>query len=136
MLAASITKDTLPERVIGQLEEAIRLYRGEYLGDLDYTWVPPLQVRLNQLYLDTRLRLARYYLAEKDYLGALKHLMVLEELHPLHEEVHQLLMTVYARMGNKKAIKEQYQILKSILAKEIGLETSPDSENLYHELLG
>lgn len=134
LISRGMAKNIPPEPAADQLKEAVKLYRGGYLREFNSTWMIPLQTHLDQLHSEARLRLARYYLEQDNYVGSLNHLTVLEKTDPLNEEVHFLLMTVYARMGRRKALKEQYQTLKSILNAEVGLEPSPKITDLYMEL--
>jgi tetratricopeptide (TPR) repeat protein len=117
-------------------EEAVEIYKGDYLKDMDYTWIIATQVRLNQIYITTRLRLASYYLKKAEYFKALNHLLVVKEADPLNEEIYRLLMTVYAEMGNRQAILSLYQSLKEVLAKETGLEPARESTELLKKLIG
>ena len=135
LISRSMVKDNLPESAVDQLEEAVKLYRGGYLQEFNSTWMIPLQTHIDQLHSAARLRLARYYLERGNYVGSLNHLTVLERTDPLNEEVHFLLMTVYTKLGQRKAAKEQYQTFKSILATEVGLEPPPRITTLYTQLM-
>lgn len=112
---------TDPETSAVRLEQAVSLYCGHYLGDMDYSWLIPDQEKLKHSCIQARMRLASYYLEAQDYSRAIAHLQTVEEYSPFDEEVTGLLMTAYARQGNRSAVKRQYQKLEAVLKNELGL---------------
>jgi DNA-binding SARP family transcriptional activator len=56
--------------------------------------------------------------------------------HPLHEEIHRLLMSAYAGSGDRLAAGNQYQILVRRLKKELELAPEPQTRELYYKLCG
>lgn len=84
-----------------QMEEAVQLYRGHYLEELGYPWLLPYQEYYQNLYTQTRLRLARFYIEIKEYQKAYIHLLRLMEANYLMDEAHILMMTVYAGSGDR-----------------------------------
>ena len=66
-MAAAGHQGELSEPSVPLLEEATALYRGDYLEELDYTWVIPEQEYLKQMYNKAGDRLSLYYLNKKDY---------------------------------------------------------------------
>jgi two-component SAPR family response regulator len=121
--------------MVSRLEQAVSLYRGHYLADLDYPWLIPDQEKLKHACIAARLRLAGYYLEAPDYARAIAHLQTAEEYSPFDEEVHGLLMTAYARQGNRPAAKRQYQKLAAVLKSELGLSPSPAIRELCRKLV-
>ena len=136
LISRSLVKGTDPGLAADLLENAVKLYQGEYLRDIHTTWVILFQVHINQLHSQARLRLAYYYTEKENYIRALNHLNVLERIDPLNEEVYGLLMTVYAKMGQRKEVKTKYQTLKANLAKEVGIKPSDKVSELYRGLIG
>ncbi|EEG78005.1 BTAD domain-containing putative transcriptional regulator [Dethiobacter alkaliphilus] len=116
------------------LEEAVALYRGEYLEGIDYDWVAAERERLNQLYLQVLDRLAHYYAAEGQYSRAASCLRAILRANPLLEEAHALLMQVYAGMGDRMAVLQQYETLTEVLEEELGVDPSPKTRELYYKL--
>ena len=49
-----------------ELESAVSLYQGDYLEDLDYQWIIPVQEELRNLNVELRQKLAVYYLQNKN----------------------------------------------------------------------
>jgi DNA-binding SARP family transcriptional activator len=118
------------------LEEAVALYQGEYLGELDYPWVVPEREHLKCLFLEAVIRLAGFYLQNQDYLKTVRILEPLIEQNTIREDIFGLLMTAFAKLGDRLAVIRQYQKLKSNLAEELGLEPTPEIKKLYYELCG
>lgn len=134
-VAAGLQAETDPELAIALLEQAVALYRGDYLEEMDYAWLLPQRANLSQLHIEARIRLARHYLAAQDYIRAASQLQAVEKEDPFAEEVHSLLMTAYAKQGNRVAVKKQYQRLRDVLKRELGLEPAPEVSRLYCDLV-
>jgi two-component SAPR family response regulator len=134
LVAAGFNDETPTEKASDYLERAIALYRGDYLQELDYIWLLSNREYLKNLYCEARLRLARYYINKNDHNRAIGHLELLVAMDPLAEEIHRLLMTAYAGLGSRSAIREQYQSLTRILEDELGLGPAKETQELYHQL--
>jgi DNA-binding SARP family transcriptional activator len=52
------------------------------------------------------------------------------------EDVHRQLMDDHARLGNRAAIKEQYENLKTLLMEELGVDPLPETVSTYKRLTG
>lgn len=135
LVAAGLRADTDPESATALLEQAVLLYRGDYLEEMDYSWLLPQRENLSQLCIEARLRLANHYLKAQDYARAVAHLQAVEQKDPFAETAHSLLMSAYAQQGNRVAVKNQYQRLQGVLKKELGLEPSPEMSRLYCKLI-
>lgn len=133
-LSAGLHKNVPPEESAIHLEEAVKLYHGNYLEQLDYLWLIPYQENLRRCYVNARINLAKYYLDTGEHPKAIAHLQIAEDIDPLGEDIHTLLMTAYARQGNKTAIKIQYRKFENIWRKELGLPPSPPIRDLYLKL--
>lgn len=134
-VAAGLRAEADPEVAKILLEKAVALYRGDYLEELDYAWLLPQQEYLKRSCIEARLWLAKYYLQKQDYIRAEFHLQVVENYDPFAETVHILLMTVYAKQGNRLAVKNQYHRLQEVLKRELGLEPAPETSRLYFSLI-
>ena len=55
---------------------------------------------------------------------------------PFREDIHCLLMRAHAALGNKSAVREQYENLKLLLQNELGVEPVAETVNTYRELTG
>ncbi|MGE5550617.1 MAG: AfsR/SARP family transcriptional regulator [Bacteroidota bacterium] len=125
-----------PPEDTAALEEALALYRGEYLSELDYPWVVQEREHLGRLYLEAAIRLARLYLQNRQEIKTVRVLAPLAEKNPLREEIAGLLMSAYAGLGDRPAVVALYQQLKLNLDRELGLEPAPEITRLYYQLCG
>ncbi|NLZ93010.1 MAG: tetratricopeptide repeat protein [Firmicutes bacterium] len=116
------------------LEEALSLYQDEYLAGLEYEWVYAERERLSQIYQSLLKRLAHAYLHTERLNQAAACLRSLLQVNPLLEEAHALLMTVYARLGDRMAVLQQYETLSQVLAEELGIDPSSKTRKLYYKL--
>ncbi len=119
---------------ITELERAVSLYQGEYMEDLDYPWVTVERERLNKMYLFLLDRLAHRYMESEELDSAATCLRTILRYNPLLEDTHALLMNIYARMGDRMAVMQQYQTLSRVLQQEMGLDPSPKTRELYYKL--
>ena len=117
-----------------QMEEAILLYRGYYLEELDYPWLHPYQEYYRNLYIQTRLRLARFYLTTKEYQKASLHLLHLMENDFLMDEAHILMMTIYTKSGDRIGAFRHYQKMVKAYRDECGISPPPEAARLYNTI--
>ncbi|HVE45502.1 MAG TPA: AAA family ATPase [Acidimicrobiales bacterium] len=103
--------------------EVARRYRGELLPDERYEeWTITRRDQLQMLYLDL-LRA-----------GALWDELVAAD--PTDEAAHRELMTAHVKAGRLDAAIRQFQRLRTILARELGVTPSPQTLTLYREIVG
>ena len=55
---------------------------------------------------------------------------------PFREDIHCMIMRAQAALGNRVAVKEQYEILHELLQKELGVEPAMQTQKSYRELMG
>ena len=119
-----------------QYEEALDLYRGDYLGNLLYNdWAEPERHRLNKIYLDTLCQLAAQYAEQQQYDKAiiLTEKAVTED--PFHEAGYCDLMRYHALLGDKAALVRQYRRLQHVLQEELKVEPALTTQQLYQQLM-
>jgi DNA-binding SARP family transcriptional activator len=44
-------------------------------------------------------------------------------------------MKAHVNLGNRGAAKEQYETLRRLLERELGVEPGPETRKIYHELM-
>ncbi len=123
-------------KAVREYEEAVGLYRGEYLiEDLYEDWTIIERERLSSAYLDLLERLAEHYVRRGDiWAGAGLCYRVLEK-DPRHEESHRRLMRCYARLGLRERAARQYELCARVLERLGGLEPAAETRDLYRCLL-
>jgi DNA-binding SARP family transcriptional activator len=118
-------------------EEAIGLYRGDYLvEDLYEDWTMVERERLSNAYVDMLDRLAVHYLESGQLRESVRACYQVLEKDRSHEDSHRLLMRCYVRLGQRGRALRQYHLCERILAREFGTAPSPETRSLYGELLG
>jgi LuxR family transcriptional regulator, maltose regulon positive regulatory protein len=116
------------------MEEAISLYQGDYMENLDYPWICADRERLNRVYLRLLNQLSQIYLENENLENAASCLVTIIRLNPLLEEAYASLMQIYARMGDRLAVIQQYETLVSILDQELGVSPTAKTRELYYQL--
>ena len=134
---------------LGELEEAVALYRGDFLEGLtlrdsvafdDWQFFEAETLRQE---LATALdRLVRGHLALTPFGGAgpsnpqaaLPHARRRLALDPLHEPAHRQLMALYAQTGQRSAALRQYRECARILDEELGLAPDAETTALYEQI--
>ena len=118
------------------LREALALWRGPALADLDEEHFARLEAaRLDELrvtaleeWVDTELELGRH----TALVGELEPLVA---THPLRERLRGQLMLALYRCGRQAEALEVYRAARLALADELGLDPSPDLQELERRVL-
>jgi LuxR family transcriptional regulator, maltose regulon positive regulatory protein len=116
-------------------DQAINLYHGEYLQNLYYDWLFPERRRLTQSYLNTLRALADFHYAHSRFTRAQELIERALRVDKFQEDLHTQAMRVYAALGDRSGLINQYQEMKSLLAKDLGMDPLPATELLYKKLL-
>ncbi|HID33301.1 MAG TPA: tetratricopeptide repeat protein [Anaerolineae bacterium] len=115
---------------IEALTEAVSLYHGPLLPGFYKDWVLLTREQYRESYLkildeliQALMRLGRY----KDALPFAQRLTVEE---PLNENAHNQLIRLYALLGRQDKALRQYDVLRRVLADELGARPGPATERL------
>jgi len=133
------------ERLAGEcdpeaLEDALRLYRGEFMEGLALRekafedWLRAERTRLHERMLEVSRRLLRHcaeHGAAERGIPIVQHLLALD---PLDEEAHRTLMTLYAAQGRWQAALAQYAACAGALERELGVEPDAETERLRRDV--
>jgi LuxR family maltose regulon positive regulatory protein len=130
--ARSSTHDEVSARFY---EQAINLYNGEYLQNLYFDWIFPERRRLTQAYLGSLRALADHHYTHRRYTRSIELLERALRVDNLQEDLQCQVLRVYAALGDRAGLVNQYQEMKLILAKELNLEPLQSTEELYKSLL-
>jgi DNA-binding SARP family transcriptional activator len=52
------------------------------------------------------------------------------------EDVHCMIMRAHAAEGNRAAVKDQYESLRKLLRKELGVEPAAETQKIFKQLMG
>jgi DNA-binding SARP family transcriptional activator len=126
------------QECIHHLEGATELYRGDFLdgfilGDLVsfQEWIVFHRERYFRTMLDTLHTLSKIYGLLTNYDQAYKYAWRYAYLAPLEETAHRLLMRILTLSGRRNAALQQYQLCKTLIEKELGVEPSNETQQLY-----
>jgi DNA-binding SARP family transcriptional activator len=124
------------ERCIVHYEAAIKLYRGEFMGGCYDEWVEEQRSYYNEQYLHMLETLAVAALGQEEWPRALQLANHILRDDPYREDIHCLIMRTHAAQGNRAAVKEQYETLRALLRKELGIEPASETQKVYRGLIG
>jgi LuxR family maltose regulon positive regulatory protein len=120
-----------------EYEEAIELYRGDYLPeDLYEDWTMVERERLANAYMDISGRLAGYYMETERCQESIRICYQILERDRCHEYGHWLLMKCYARLGLPGRALRHYRLFEALLKRDWGTAPHPETRDLYRKLLG
>ena len=117
------------------LARAIELYAGELFPECYDDWIVPWRERLRESYLDAAERLAETFERQRDYRRALPLARQVAESDPLNEEALRRLMRLSALSGDRSAALHAYHSFATSLARDTGVEPSPETRTAYERLV-
>lgn len=126
----------LSAQVVSLLEEAVRLYQGEFLAGFAFGWCEAPREDLRELLLWTTRLLVDHYMALHRWRDAIRHGLKSLKSDPIQEDVVRDLMVCYFRVGQRGAVDHRYRELKRLLARERGVWPSEETRGLRLKLLG
>ena len=124
------------ERCISAYERAVTLYRGEFMQGSYDPWVEEQRSYYREQYLRILESLAAVAEKKQEFVQAmdLAHRILRDD--PFREDIHCLIMRAQAALGNRVAVKEQYETLRQLLQSELGVEPAMQTQKAYRELVG
>ncbi len=124
-----------PEKRIQLLEEAAALYRHPFAPALDGIWAEPVRYRLYLEYERAVFAIAEFKSSRGEYDPALDLLEKLLVIQPSQEEAWRQVMRIHALKGDRSGIERAYQRCLTALSQDLGSEPSPETLNLYRDLM-
>jgi ATP/maltotriose-dependent transcriptional regulator MalT/DNA-binding SARP family transcriptional activator len=123
------------ESFVRAYEEAAALYRGEFMQGVYDEWVEEQRSYCREQYLRILQLLAQTAQKSQDWARSLTLAQRILREDPFREDVHCQLMRAHAAQGNRVAVREQYETLRKLLRKELGVEPAAETQRVYKELL-
>jgi ATP/maltotriose-dependent transcriptional regulator MalT/DNA-binding SARP family transcriptional activator len=124
------------EECIAAYDQALALYRGEFMQGSYEPWVEEQRTYYREQYLRLLEALAGVAQTAADWPKAMHLAQLILHEDQFREDIHCVVMKAQAAMGNRGAVKEHYEGLKRLLESELGCEPSVETRNLFRELLG
>ncbi len=118
------------------LEAARDLYRGELLEGLYDDWIIDERYQAQALHLNTLSRLMTLYAEQGRPAASLDAAQRLLRADPLREDAHRAAMLAYARLGQRAAALEQYELCRRHLRAELRVSPAPETDALWQAILG
>ncbi|HEX8990170.1 MAG TPA: BTAD domain-containing putative transcriptional regulator, partial [Anaerolineales bacterium] len=132
---------SLPTDLMLQLEQMVKLYRGEFLQHFSLSsssefenWIIVQRESLRQETMEVLACLAAEYERLGDLQGARTCTSRQLELDPWREEAHYAMMRLLALDGQRSAALARYEACKKVLADELGVEPSEKTRALYEQI--
>lgn len=123
------------------LEEAIRLYKGDFLDGFSIAdspafeeWMVLSRERYHRLMMETLHRLVEHYKRLGQYERAMELAWRQLDLEPWREKAHQQLIALLAFSGRRSEALAQYIKCRHILAEELDVEPSSETTGLYEQI--
>lgn len=140
-LLADASQQSNPAFRIALLEEAIKLYRDQFMSGFslkDATtfneWVLLEAEDLEREMISALNTLVEDYTALDQASSAVPYAQRLVTLDPINESGHRQLMQLYALTDQRNAAVQQYQILEKLLRKELNLDPQTETRELYRKI--
>lgn len=124
-----------PHKKLSHYREALKVYRGNYLADVNETWALNPRQYLRQNFLRTLLDAAQICFDLNRYEIALEYCQRALNEDNLLEEAYQLALKIFAATGNRVGLIRQYKLCVEVLEREINAPPSAETRALYEELL-
>ena len=124
------------EECISLYESALALYRGEFMQGSYEPWVEEQRTYYREQYLRLLEALAAVAQTAEDWPKVMQLAQQIIRDDPFREDIHCMIMRAHAAEGNRGAAKEQFETLKRLLQRELGVEPSAETRKLYQQLIG
>lgn len=123
------------ERYVESYEKALALYRGDFMQSAYDEWVDEHRSYYREQYLRILESLAAAAEKTKEWSRALDLAHQILRDDSFREDIHCTIMRAHAALGNRVAVKEQYESLRKLLRAELGVEPVAETQKIYRELL-
>jgi DNA-binding SARP family transcriptional activator len=124
-----------PKRLRSNLEVAYALYRGEFMSGVFDAWAEERRNYYKEQFSRVLGALARQSFSEKSWFKALKFANEILHEDPYREDMHRLMMKVYAAQSKPAYVKEQFDTLQKLLKSDLAVEPAVETRRLFQELM-
>ncbi len=122
--------------MLAHYQQALALYQGDYLQDALYEeWATVERERLLTLYLRTAERVATLQAEDEAWEDVIATCRLILARDNCWEQAYRLMMTAYARLGNRAQALRTYQRCEAALQAELGVGPSALTEEAYQALV-
>ncbi|MFZ5910019.1 MAG: ATP-binding protein [Chloroflexota bacterium] len=133
-LVKSAVNVTSQETIRQDLEQAVALYRADFLEGNYHDWVLLEREHLRELYLQALERLGQLEKSSGHYARALDLALRLSGAEPLNEAAHREIMRLHHLLGQPEAAARQFEQCRDVLRRELDVEPSPETLAVVEEI--
>ncbi len=127
--------EAAPATGIARYREALNLYAGDYLQEYPFEdWCSEERARLRSLYVGAADQLARALIERAQWSEAIEVCQAILAYDDCWEQAYRLMMTAYARLGNRAQLLRTYRRCEARLREELDVAPSPRTLALYKRL--
>ncbi len=116
-------------------ERAAAVYRGEFMQGVYDDWVEEQRSYYREQYARLLETLAKAALKAEDWSRSLHYAQRILRDDPFREDVYTLMMRAHAALGNRVAVRQQYEELRQLLNEELGVEPTAETQRVYREVM-
>ena len=116
------------------LRDAVELYCGDFMAGYYDDWVLVERERLRGRFLVALEMLISKLKMRGDYESALLYARRLVAADPLREQVHREVMQLCHLLGRDNEARQQYELCRKMLARELGTEPAASTKALLQEI--
>ncbi len=124
------------EAAANYFEQAVALYRGEFMQGCYDEWAEEQRAYYREQYVRLLETLAKAAHKSGDWSLSLRLALSILRDDPFREDAHSMVMRAHAALGNRVAVREQYEELRRLLLKELGVEPTSETRKVYREIMG
>ncbi|HEX8162383.1 MAG TPA: BTAD domain-containing putative transcriptional regulator [Pyrinomonadaceae bacterium] len=122
-------------RFVECFERAVELYRGDFMQGSYDDWVEEQRAYYKEQHLRMLETLAVAAQKSEDWPRSLKLAQRILAEDQFREDVHCMIMRAGAALGNRAAVKDQYESLRKLLRKELGVEPAAETQKVFKQLM-
>jgi ATP/maltotriose-dependent transcriptional regulator MalT/two-component SAPR family response regulator len=116
-------------------ERAVALYRGDFMQGSYDEWVDDQRGYYRERYLGLLDSLSGAAQEQGDWTRSLQLAQKILREDQFREDVHCKIMRAQAALGNRAAVKEQFEHLRKVLRDELGIEPAAETRRIYAGLM-
>ena len=113
-----------------RLEEAVSLYREDFMSGYDAEWCRPVRERLWMCYRNALVELGELLMEKGAFADSFSVLSKAAPIDNLYEPASRALMRLYASDGNRDAAMRHYQSLEQQLRQDLGIAPAVETQAL------
>jgi DNA-binding SARP family transcriptional activator len=133
--AGGLLRAGSPKEAWAWAQVACHIARRPFLAGEEGPWAERKRAELLDVLVRAHECLSEIFVWSGEPVTATRHAKLAIELEPFRETAHQRLMRAHAAAGNRADALRAYERCRCLLAEELGVSPSPQTEAVYLEIL-